>query len=494
MLRVSFAGIDFVSELTDIIKLFFKENEYELLQGAPALEETGLFLYGRPEAGAKALYTLGLKQAGKADLYEIILEDGIPAKSDLEGKKAFKREVRRGVYMLLSEHTGKRLPWGMLTGIRPAKIVHELMDEGLDRPRVEKRLTGYFKVSQAKAGLLYDVATAEREILRNTPPDTVSLYIGIPFCATRCLYCSFASNTAGSVSGQMEAYIAALKKEIALTAGLLSDRGLRLQNIYIGGGTPTVLDTQALKGLLDCIEMQFDLAAVREYTLEAGRPDSLDTEKLLAIKDSAVNRISINPQTMNESTLRLIGRNHTPDDVLRAFELARESGFDNINADIIMGLPGEDISMFENTLRQIRELCPESLTVHALAVKRASALATEKDAFRRLRDGEAESMMESAAEYARQMGLRPYYLYRQKNIAGNLENTGYCKPGRESLYNVQIMEERQSIIATGAGGVTKVVYPRENRIERAFNVKNAEEYIKRIDEMFERKKKLLTVP
>lgn len=494
MLRASFAGIDFVSELTDIIKLFFDENEYELLQGAPSLEEKGLFLYGRAEAGAQASYTLELKRGPKADLYQIVLENGIPAKSDLDNKKAFKREVRRGVYMLLSEHTGKRLPWGMLTGIRPAKIVHELMDEGLDRLRIEKRLTGYFKVSQTKAGLLYDVASAEREILRNTSADTVSLYIGIPFCATRCLYCSFASNTAGSVPGQLEAYIAALKKEIALTAGLLSDRGLRLQNIYIGGGTPTVLDTQALKGLLDFIEMQFELAGVREYTLEAGRPDSLDREKLLAIKDSAVNRISINPQTMNEGTLRLIGRNHTPDDVLRAFGLAREAGFDNINADIIMGLPGEDISMFENTLRRIRELCPESLTVHALAIKRASALAAEKDALRRLRDEEAESMMETAARYAGEIGLRPYYLYRQKNIAGNLENTGFCKPGCESLYNVQIMEERQSIIAAGAGGVTKVVYPRENRIERAFNVKNAEEYIKRIDEMFERKKKLLTVP
>jgi coproporphyrinogen dehydrogenase HemZ len=502
MLGVCFDGIDFENELTDIIKLFCTENEYELVHGSPSLEETGFLLCGRPEGGAQPSYVIGLMENGAESIYRIS-RPGMPEKgltgggcaaltsSELKDKRAFKREVRRGVYTLLSGHTGKRLPWGMLTGIRPAKIVHELMDEGLDRSRIESRLTGYFMVSPAKAGLLYRVAEAEREILSNTPAGTVSLYIGIPFCATRCLYCSFASNTASSVSGLLDTYIASLKKEIALTAGLLADRGLKLQNIYIGGGTPTVLDTQALKGLLDFVEKQFELAGVREYTLEAGRPDSLDGEKLLAIRESAVNRISINPQTMNDATLKLIGRNHTPDDVLRAFELAREAGFDNINMDVIMGLPGEDAGMFEHTLRQVRGLCPESLTVHALAVKRASGLAAGMGAFRRLPDAEADNMMDTAVKYAGEMGLHPYYLYRQKNIAGNLENTGFCKPGRESLYNVQIMEERQSIIAVGAGAVTKVVYPGENRIERAFNVKNPEEYIRRVDEMLERKKKLL---
>ena len=507
MLKTGFSDIDFESELTDIIKLFYQENEYEVLQGSPSLEETGLFLFGRLEGGTQLSYVIELKEAGKDDnvkgenvkgtvlvthSYVIPLERGLPEKYDLMGRKDFKREVRRGVYSLLSEYTGKSLPWGMLTGIRPAKIVHELLDEGLDRERIEDRMTGYFKVSPAKAGLLYKVATAEREILYNTPPDTVSLYIGIPFCSTRCLYCSFASNTTGRTPGLLEAYIAALKMEIGLTAGLLVDRGLKVQNIYIGGGTPTVLNTAALKALLDFIEDRFELAEVQEYTLEAGRPDSLDREKLLAIRDSAVNRISINPQTMNDSTLKLIGRNHTPDDVLRVFELARNTGFDNINMDIIMGLPGEDNRMFEYTLQQIRGLSPESLTVHALAIKKASGLAMAKEAYRRLTSEEAEIMMETAVKYAGEMGLHPYYLYRQKNIAGNLENTGFCKPGRESLYNVQIMEERQSIIAVGAGSVTKVVYPGENRIERAFNVKSVEEYIKRTDEMFERKKILLT--
>ena len=519
MLKTGFADIDFESELTDIIKLFYQENEYEVLQGSPSMEETGLFLYGRLEGGARPSYVIELcvkgtrfcvkgtgpvthseRVTGPVPLtcvpltrfYVIPIDEGIPGKNDMAGRKDFKREVRRGVYSLLSGHTGKSLPWGMLTGIRPAKIVHELLDEGFDRQRIEDRMIGYFKVSPDKAELLYEIATAERKILHNTPPDTVSLYIGIPFCSTRCLYCSFASNTTGRTPGLLEAYIEALKMEIGLTAGLLADRGLKVQNIYIGGGTPTVLDTTALKALLDFIENRFELAGVQEYTLEAGRPDSLDREKLLAIRDSSVNRISINPQTMNDSTLKLIGRNHTPDDVLRIFELARNTGFDNINMDIIMGLPGEDNRMFEYTLQQIRGLSPESLTVHALAIKKASRLAIEKEAYRRLTGDEAELMMDTAVRYAREMGLHPYYLYRQKNIAGNLENTGFCKPGRESLYNVQIMEERQSIIAVGAGAVTKVVYPAGNRIERAFNVKSVEEYIKRTNEMFERKKALLT--
>lgn len=524
MLRAGFADIDFENELINIIRLFYNENEYEVLQGSPSSEETGFFLYGSLESGTQPSYVIKLQQVagdcvrgtvpvthpspgsdcvvgtvpmthsnpGRTHSCVIPLEKGLPEKCDLIGRKDFRREVRRGVYSLLSEHTGKKLPWGMLTGIRPAKIVHELLDEGLGKGQIESRLTGYYRISPAKAGLLYEVATAEREILQHTPPDSVSLYIGIPFCSTRCLYCSFASNTADRTPGLLDEYISALRVEIALTAGLLAERGLKLQNVYIGGGTPTVLDTPALKALLDYVEDRFELVGVQEYTLEAGRPDSLDREKFLAIRDSKVNRISINPQTMNGNTLKLIGRNHTPDDVIRAFELARDTGFDNINMDVIMGLPGESITMFENTLEKIRYLCPESLTVHALAIKRASAMGMERGAFRQPEGEEAENMMNMAVRYAEKMGLHPYYLYRQKNISGNLENTGFCKPGCESLYNVQIMEERQSIIAVGAGAVTKVVYPGENRIERAHNVKNVEEYIKRTEEMFERKKILLT--
>lgn len=497
MLKTFLCDIDFENELADIIKLFYRENEYEVLQGSPPIEEAGLFLYGRLVVDEQLSYVLELCVTGPVPLttlthsYVFPLEGGLPERYDRGGRKYFKREVRRGIYLLLSGHTGKNLPWGMLTGIRPAKIVNELLDEGLDQERIEDRMTGYYKLSPAKAGLLYKVASAEREILRNTPQDTVSLYVGIPFCSTRCLYCSFASDTTDRIPGLLEVYIEALKVEMRLTAGLLEDKGLKVQNIYIGGGTPTVLGTAALKALLDFIDVNFELGQVHEYTLEAGRPDTLDREKLLAIRDSAVNRISINPQTMNDTTLKLIGRNHTSDDVARVFHLARDIGFENINMDVIMGLPGEESLMFEHTLQQIRELSPENLTVHSLAIKRASGLAMEKEAYRRITGDEAEKMMETAVKYAEEMGMHPYYLYRQKNIAGNLENTGFCKPGRESLYNVQIMEEKQSILAVGAGSVTKVVYPGENRIERATNVKSVEEYIKRTDEMFARKKALI---
>lgn len=504
ILRVFLSDIDFSGELTEIVKLFYNDREVEILQDSPPDEDAGLFLYGglASEGPAGPFYALGLRrgaEGGEERPYHIPLPDGMPARYDLKGRREFKREVRRGVYSLLSEHTGRKLPWGMLTGIRPAKIVHELLDEGMDKNGIGDRLKGYFMISAAKAELVYEAAKAERAILAGTPADSVSLYIGIPFCATRCLYCSFASNTAGKTPGLLDRYVEALKREMVLTAGLLADKGLKLQSIYIGGGTPTVLETAALKDLLEFIEGQFSknmggqfcTNVLREYTLEAGRPDSLDREKLRTIKAGAVNRISINPQTMNDATLKLIGRNHTAEDIIRVFGLARDCGFDNINMDVIMGLPGEDAGLFENTLRQIRSLSPESLTVHALAVKRASGLSAERERFRPLPDEEADAMMDMALRYAREMGLHPYYLYRQKNISGGLENTGFCKPGRESLYNIQIMEERQSIIAVGAGAVTKVVYPGENRIERAFNVKNIGEYMRRTDEMFQRKKALL---
>lgn len=524
ILRVFIGDIDFSAELTEIIKLFYRDQEFEMLQESPTDKETGLFLYGgfkRPAESSRAPgqrqspYVIRLRYGGREVRYEIPLKNGLPVRHDLKGRREFKREVRRGIYSLLSEHTGKKLPWGMLTGIRPAKIVHELLDEGLDKSGIGDRLRGYYRISPSKAELVYEAAMAERAVLDATPADSVSLYIGIPFCATRCLYCSFASNTAGRAPGLLDRYVEALKREIVLTARLLDEKELKLQNIYIGGGTPTVLETADLKDLLDFVEGQFRINSggqfsnsrgqfstgregrffkneLREYTLEAGRPDSLDREKLQAIRESAVNRISINPQAMNDATLKLIGRNHTAEDIVRVFGLARDCGFDNINMDVIMGLPGEDGGLFENTLRQIRALGPESLTVHALAVKRASGLSAEPGRFRPVPDEEADAMMETALRYAREMGLHPYYLYRQKNISGNLENTGFCKPGCESLYNIQIMEERQSIIAVGAGAVTKVVYPEENRIERAFNVKNVEEYIRRTDEMFERKNVLIS--
>ena len=290
----------------------------------------------------------------------------------------------------------------------------------------------------------------------------------------------------------VDKYIDMLKKELYFGNELIKEKGYTIQSIYIGGGTPTSISARQMKDLLGFIEETFSLENLEEFTLEAGRPDTIDEEKLLVIKNSRVNRISINPQTMNDATLRLIGRNHSSEDVRKAFYLARDVGFNNINMDVIVGLPGENCEMFRNTLEEIKKMEPESLTVHALAIKRASRLNEEQKEFEHVPDEEAAGMVDMAYEYALSMGMRPYYMYRQKNIAGNLENVGYCKPGFESIYNVQIMEEKQTLLAFGAGGVSKVVYSDENKIERAFNVKSPEEYIGRIDEMIARKRELFT--
>jgi coproporphyrinogen dehydrogenase HemZ len=402
-----------------------------------------------------------------------------------------KKEVSRLLYNVLSEYTGKKLPWGVLTGIRPAKIAYELLEEGIKRDEIIKTLEQNYMVSNKKAVLAYNVASVEKKILDETKDNMIGLYIGIPFCKSRCLYCSFTSNCIKKQGHLVEKYMDTLKREISLSNDIIKEKGYKIQTIYIGGGTPTSIATGYLEDLLQYIENTLDLEDLEGYTLEAGRPDTIDEVKLMMIKNSRVDRISINPQSMNENTLRIIGRNHTPEEVKDAFHLARNIGFKNINMDIIVGLPGENLKMFENTLKNIKMLNPESLTVHALAIKRASRLSEEMEKFNHISDEEAIMMTDRAYECALSMGMYPYYLYRQKNIAGNLENVGYFKPGFESIYNIQMMEEKQTIIAFGAGAVTKVIYPDKNRIERAFNVKSLEEYIKRVDEMVERKRKLL---
>lgn len=492
MLFIKFKELDFESELLDLIEFFFPGTGVTVLKDGEQPGFAEICLYG----GFKGINGAGAYSikyiSGTNELEHFVpIPGGIPGKSDIETRKAFKIEVRRGIYLLLSRATGKRLPWGMLTGIRPAKIVHELMEKGYAEPEIHSRLKDYYCLSREKARLLYEVAAAEKGLLETSSPDSVSIYIGIPFCNSRCLYCSFTSYPIHRYSGLVGNYFNALKRELKSVNEIIAGRKLKIQSLYIGGGTPTSVEACDLEDLLEFIEAGLDISGLQEYTLEAGRPDSIDAEKLAAIKKSAVNRISINPQTMSNETLKLIGRGHTREELICAYELARDMGFKNINMDVIIGLPGEDAGVLENTLEELRRLDPESMTVHTMALKRASRLKTEKTRYPLISENEAVKMIDKARRFAGLMGMHPYYLYRQKNMLGNLENVGYCKPGCESIYNVQIMEEKQTIIAAGAGAVTKVVYPDENRIERAFNVKGVEEYIARIDEMIDRKKALL---
>lgn len=424
-----------------------------------------------------------------------IEEDGIikaerQIACDYEDHKEGRKPVDKFIYQLLSDYTGRTLPWGTLTGIRPTKITFQWLQEGLHEDEVQKRFCETYLATPQKARVCTQVARKEQEVLgRITYEDEYSIYIGIPFCPTTCLYCSFTSFPLARFSDRVDNYLKALYQEMAYVAEAYRQR--KLTTVYIGGGTPTSLTAPQMEELLTKIEEIFDLTYVREFTVEAGRPDSITMDKLKTIKSHPVTRISINPQTMNDETLKLIGRAHTTEETKEAFRMAREAGFDNINMDIITGLPGEDISHVRKTLEEIFALSPESLTVHSLAIKRAAILNREMEQYRSQVKGSTDEMLQLVDETAQKMGMEPYYLYRQKNIPGNLENIGYAKAGKESLYNILIMEEKQDIIAMGAGASTKCVYLDENRIERSENVKNVDHYIQRIDEMIERKKKLL---
>lgn len=407
-----------------------------------------------------------------------------------EDRIARKNDMKCRLYRQLVQETGHELPWGTLTGIRPTKLAMGFLEEGMDREACIREMQRRYLVGPEKAALSADIALQEREILREIDYENgYSLYLGIPFCPTTCLYCSFTSYPMGKWEPRMGEYLDALSREIRWTAEHF--RGKKLNAVYIGGGTPTSLSSELLRRLLTEICGSFDLRDLQEFTVEGGRPDSITPEKLAALREFPVTRISINPQTMREETLHRIGRRHTVQEIRDAFALARETGFDNINMDMILGLPGETPEDVEITVREIEKLDPDSLTVHSLAVKRASRLKME--AHGTVVAGgtqeESEAMMAAAAAGAARMGMEPYYLYRQKNMAGNLENVGYSRPGKAGIYNILIMEEKQSIVALGAGAVTKYVLP-GGRIVRAENVKAVDQYMERIEEMLARKERL----
>lgn len=408
---------------------------------------------------------------------------------DYTDHKNSRNEVCRFLYRLFEKFTGRSLPWGMLTGIRPTKIIMKWMEEESDAGKLEQRFRDTYLADSQKANLCRRVAQKEKILLESRPfGKEYSLYIGIPFCPTTCLYCSFTSFPVSRFGDRMAAYLDALYKELAFVSKHHRDK--KLTTIYIGGGTPTALDEVSLQKLMNMIHELFPVDETEEFTVESGRPDSITKEKFRILKEAGVTRISINPQTMHQQTLDLIGRAHTVEQTKEAFLLARECGFDNINMDMITGLPGEELSHVHGTLDEIFALRPESLTVHSLAIKRAAHLNIEMEKYQNMVKGSTNEMLRLVDEYANNMGMEAYYMYRQKNIPGNLENIGYCIPGKECLYNILIMEEKQDIISCGAGASSKYVFE-DNRIERTENVKNLDHYINRIDEMIDRKRKYL---
>lgn len=405
-------------------------------------------------------------------------------------KPQFKNTIKRGLYQLLSELVKRELPWGILTGIRPTKLVYEMLEQEVSEEDIKAHMAKEYLCSEEKTGMSIQIAKRELELLNEIEYQKgYSLYIGIPFCPTTCLYCSFTSYSIARFSNLVEDYLLALEREIAYAATCFPDK--KLTCIYFGGGTPTTLSAEQLDRLLGRVKEHFDFTHVKEFCVEAGRPDSITLEKLQVLKKWGVDRISINPQSMQQRTLDLIGRQHTVEEIKAAFRMAREVGHENINMDIIIGLPGETPQDVEDTLRQIKELNPESLTVHTLAIKRAARLNLEKDNYADLKASEVPKMLECAMNFAKDNSYAPYYLYRQKNMADNLENIGYSRYGKEGLYNILIMEEKQTILALGAGGMSKFVFHKENRLERVDNVKSVTDYISRIDEMIVRKQNFL---
>ena len=405
-----------------------------------------------------------------------------------------KEEVKKAVFLYFSKCTTQELPWGTLIGIRPSKKALELLQKGVSEESIRADFKEKHVTREDKAQLCIDVAKFERNIV-NKDKDNISIYIGMPFCPTRCLYCSFTSNPIGSCKSIVEPYLQALSHEIKEISNYIVEKKLNIECVYFGGGTPTAVNDVQFEFIMKSVYEAFiQNNKVKEFTVECGRPDSITIQKLSTMKKYGVHRISINPQTMNEDTLKLIGRNHSVDSVSEKFNMARELGFDNINMDLIVGLPGEKISHIINTCDKIFQINPDSITIHGMSIKRASKLhesMLNNYKFEIPGQEELNEMYEQTVELSKKLHMKPYYMYRQKNMVGSMENVGYARPCKEGIYNIQMIEEKQTIIALGADAVSKVVFLEENRHERFANVKDVREYIKRVDEMIEKKISLL---
>ncbi len=484
MIRVITDTPEFYHDLGDVLRLFYGDVSVSLDEGDPVFEH-----HFREADG---LWTDQWQSQGRQSVLSRPAHSGTP----LEIKRLRKRQVKLGLYNLLKSLTGMRPPWGSLTGIRPTRLLYEAMEAGMAPEEAVRFVETAFDVSPDRAALLGEIARMQAGI-REAAPDAFDLYIGIPFCRTRCAYCSFSSGEIGD--GRLVApYVEALLREIALCRDMMLEKGLRLRAGYIGGGTPTAVPCGDLERILAAAQAAFPGAV--EWTVEAGRPDTIDEPKLRMLRDRGVGRISVNPQTFNDATLARIGRAHTGAQTAAAYALARSLGFDDINMDIIAALPGESVADFAHTLDVVEQLAPDSVTVHSLAIKRSSRLHEQLTVAggghsQVAADGAAE-MIAMARARLTAGGWRPYYLYRQKYMAGNLENVGYAKPGKACLYNIGNMEETVSVLALGAGAITKWMLDGEGnpmnhselRIERAPNVRNIEEYIRRVDEMVGRKR------
>ena len=508
MIVVIFNKPDFEYDVHSLLKEFFPQEDVQMYYSCPPEEVSGRNLActhhemtgdGKKEfADADQVFRIdyvGDQITIKWEYQSVFHETWINV--DLADRKETKNQLKIVLYKMIEKGIGRSLPWGTLSGIRPTKIAMKCLEDGMNDEQTYDYLKENYLASDEKINLSMGIAKREKALLDRLDYEKgYSLYVGIPFCPSTCAYCSFTSYPLGVWKNRVDEYLDALEKELSYVADAFKDK--TLNSVYIGGGTPTTLLPYQLDRLIKKIKGSFDLSNCLEFTVEAGRPDSITREKLEALKANGISRISVNPQTMKQKTLDIIGRHHTVEDTINSFKLARETGFDNINMDLIMGLPEETIDDVRKTMEIIKELAPDNVTVHSLAVKRAARLTIFKDRYQDMQMINTQEHMDLCARYCEEMGLEPYYLYRQKGMAGNMENVGYALPGKAGVYNILIMEEKQTIVACGAGASTKRVWNEPNpdgthRIDRCENVKDVATYIDRIDEMIDRKKRLFFV-
>ena len=479
---------EFYNDLCEEVRLFIPAEEIRLDEGElPRADECILSVMLSSEGVFRSEAKLDIGGAR----FSFIQEDPYKAGSDVIEKRYAKRCMKASVYRVMRKAFPEKLvPWGSLTGIRPTRLLRELYstdgyDEAIRLMREE------FDVNEEKLRLAEEIVSVQLPLLKSAKPNQFGVYVGIPFCRTRCLYCSFASQLRTKKT-DMGAYLKALCRDIELGSAMAKAHGLEPRSFYMGGGTPTVLTADELALLLDNICENYDTAG-KEFTVEAGRPDTITHEKLRVLKEHGVNRISVNPQTMCDETLRLVGRDHKAADIVSCFETARSIGFDSINMDLIAGLPGETEREMERSLAAVKALSPDCLTVHTLAIKRASRLHEKLDEYRLPEVETVEKMVAMGAQAAREMGMKPYYMYRQKYMAGNLENVGYSTPKAVCVYNIDMMEDSMSILAHGAGAMTKRVWADGGRIERVPNNKDIATYIARIEETNAERERLFSL-
>ena len=487
------------------MKLYLKGHDYKY-----ATEQMLLTLFpgerpsypDRPAGEGEDSLTLSLSLGGRwATARAVLTRDGrrwtaaarapvpAPDAGRVERDRVLQRVVKNAFYRAGVQALGREPPWGGLTGVRPVKLPTRALEQGATRRQADRLLRDLYRVSAPRRALALDCAQATLAAKRTLAPEDVSLYVGVPFCPTRCAYCSFVSADVGRTFSLMEPYVDALCREIAAAGAAVRRGGRRIRSVYIGGGTPTTLSPALLDRLMGALEGAFDLSACAEYTVEAGRPDTITAEKLSVLRERGCTRVSVNPQSMDERVLAAIGRAHSAADILQAWDLVRRAGFPYANMDLIAGLPADTPEGFRASLDQVLSLGPENVTVHTLALKKGSRLTLEKNGALPAPE-QVSAMLDYAWGALRAAGYAPYYLYRQKYMSGGFENVGWCRPGAESLYNICMMEELHTILSLGSGGVTKVIDPRAGSLVRQANPKYPKEYIETLDPILQAKENL----